>query len=262
MQRLTLAPHLRIGFISDLHLDPARPDIADRFQAFLASVERRLDVLFILGDLFEYWVGDDGIDRCGYRDYVAALGAAAGRLERLYLMHGNRDFLIGEALCRETGCTLVEDPCVAEIGELRVLLAHGDAYCTDDLGHMAFRGQTRQTAWQQAFLSQSLQERLDFARRARAASELGKAEKSMQIMDVNRGAVDRALEHSGVRLMIHGHTHRPALHRHRINGRERLRAVLGDWFDQASSMTLDGGRLQVSRGSDSETVDLAECEPR
>ncbi len=260
MQRLTLDPHLRIGFISDLHLDPGRPDIADRFHAFLAGIEDRLDVLFILGDLFEYWVGDDGIDRCGYRDYVAALASAADRLDGLHLMHGNRDFLMGEALCRETGCTLVADPCVADIGGLRVLLAHGDAYCTDDIGHMSFRGQVRQAAWQLEFLSQPLTERLDFARRARAASELGKAEKSMQIMDVNRNAVEQALEQSGVRLMIHGHTHRPGLHRYRIGGRERLRAVLGAWFDQVSSMTLDGERLLISSGGVVETVELAQCE--
>ncbi len=256
MPRVCLPGDSSVGFISDLHLDPRRPDIGARLAAFLAGAGRRFDALCILGDLFEYWVGDDGIDACGYRDYVTALSGAASGIGGLYLMHGNRDFLMAGQLCQELGATLLEDPCILEIGNLPVLLAHGDAYCTDDRDHMAFREQVRQAPWQAQFLSRPLAERVEFARRARAASERGKAEKPALIMDVNTNAVQAAMAAAGVCLMIHGHTHRPGIHRHRVGERDCYRAVLGDWFDQQSSMVLSESRLVTQHGIHRETLDL------
>lgn len=222
-------------FISDLHLDPARPDITSQALAFLAQETRGADALYILGDLFEAWVGDDDPEP-EKRRVVAAIRALTDAGLPCYFMHGNRDFMVGESFAAESGCTLLQDPTVVEVHGTRVILMHGDTLCTDDREYQAFRAMVRNPAWQQAMLAKPLPERLALARHLRensAASMQGKAE---EIMDVNQDAVHAAMRKHGVYTILHGHTHRPAVHRFELDGREAVRIVLGDWYTQGSAV--------------------------
>jgi UDP-2,3-diacylglucosamine hydrolase len=223
-------------FISDLHLDPARPDITSQALAFLAQETRGADALYILGDLFEAWVGDDDPEPEKRRVVAAIRGLTDAGLP-CYFMHGNRDFMVGESFAAESGCTLLQDPTVVEVHGTRVILMHGDTLCTDDREYQAFRAMVRNPAWQQAMLAKPLPERLALARHLRensAASMQGKAE---EIMDVNQDAVQAAMRKHGVYTILHGHTHRPAVHRFELDGREAVRIVLGDWYTQGSAVS-------------------------
>ena len=232
-------------FISDLHLNSAQPATRAAFDRFIAGTAPRFAELVILGDLFEYWAGDDDPDPLGAQ-VAAQLKSLADRGLRVYLMHGNRDLLLGRAFCEAAGATLLADPTVATIHGERVLLSHGDAWCTRDLPYMQFRAQARSPAFQQQFLAQPLAARKAFIGQARAASEAGKAVKQMDIMDVTPDEVERALRTAGVTRLIHGHTHRPATHRFALDGREAERWVLPDWdFDTA---TPRGGYLAIAGG--------------
>lgn len=231
--------------VSDLHLSAAQPATVARFLSFLATGAARHRELLILGDLFEFWVGDDADDPTG--DAVAAaLRAQAARGCRVFLMHGNRDLLLGRAFCARAGCTLLADPTVADLAGTPALLAHGDAWCTRDTDYMRFRAQVRDPAFQQAFLARPLAERRAFVGHARAASEAGKQTKAMDIMDVTPAEIEAALRRAGVRRLIHGHTHRPAVHRFDLDGQPAERWVLPDWdFDAAPAR---GGCLVVDTG--------------
>lgn len=188
------------------------------------------DALYILGDLFESWVGDDGLSLPLPARVAPRLRSTAGRIPT-YFMHGNRDFMIARVFAESTGIGLLEDPTVIDLYGRRTVLLHGDTLCTDDVAYQAFRKQVRDPRWQQAALAKSLEERVEIARHMREQSEGAKQDKPMAIMDVNAGAVAAAFEAAGVDQMIHGHTHRPARHVHRVGGRECVRWVLPDWYE-------------------------------
>lgn len=226
-------------FISDLHLQPSSPSTASLFAAFLAQHASRASQLYLLGDLFEYWAGDDDIDTPFVRDIVDALAALSASGVALFWIAGNRDFLVGDRFARAAGLTLLTDPCVASIAGRQIVLTHGDAQCTDDIDYQAFRAQVRSPQWQQAFLAQPLQKRKAVIEGLRSGSREAQMGKSMEIMDVNPAAIDTLFAQSGAALMIHGHTHRPGRHRHGRN----LRLVLPDW--DADSQPPRGGWLGV-----------------
>jgi UDP-2,3-diacylglucosamine hydrolase len=228
----------RTLFISDLHLDDSRPGIVAQFERFLGEVAPGADALYVLGDLFESWVGDDGFDLPFPGRIAKAMRPVSSRVPT-YFMHGNRDFLAAERFTRETGAALLADPSVVDLYGTRAILMHGDTLCTDDAPYQAFRAQVRNPAWQRAALARPIAERLAIAQGMRSDSEGAKEGKSMEIMDVARDAVERAFEESGCDVMIHGHTHRPGRHEYRVAGRDRVRWVLPDWYRR-------GGYLEAS----------------
>jgi UDP-2,3-diacylglucosamine hydrolase len=236
-------------FISDLHLDPARPRITGLFAAFLRDEARQARALYILGDLFEAWVGDDDPSEAGAL-VASQLRALADAGVRVYFQRGNRDFLLGEAYAARAGFRILPDPAVILLDGQPVLLSHGDLLCTDDAAYQAFRAQTRDPAWQTQFLSQPLQARLAFAAQARAASqtrqgELQQAGTMEAITDVAPPTVSEFFARYGVDTMIHGHTHRPAIHGLTAGGRERRRIVLGDWYTQGSVLRVSDGQHEL-----------------
>ncbi len=237
-------------FISDLHLDASRPEVTDLFLRFLREEARGATALYILGDLFEAWVGDDDPDpvgaavATGLRDVVDA-GTP------VHFMRGNRDFLVGAGYARRAGMTILADPSVVTLEGRPALLLHGDLLCTADTGYMAFRSQTRDPKWQAQFLGQPLAARLAFAQHAREQSKAAQAALkdagTMEtITDVTAATVDEYFVRYGIDLMIHGHTHRPAIHALGVDGRERRRVVLGDWYEQGSVLRVDGDRMELS----------------
>lgn len=234
-------------FISDLHLDAERPQVTDLFLRFLRDDARGATSLYILGDLFEAWVGDDD---------PSDTGAAVARGVRelvdagtpTYFIRGNRDFLLGTEFARRAGMTVLQDPSVVMLEARPALILHGDLLCTADTGYMAFRAQTRDPKWQAQFLSQPLAARIAFAQHARAQSReaqaaLKNAGTMETITDVAPTTVDEYFVRYGVDLMIHGHTHRPAIHQLDVGGRARRRVVLGDWYEQGSVLRVDGERV-------------------
>ena len=225
-------------FISDLHLEADRPEIADQFLRFLETEALHAECLYILGDLFESWVGDDDPN-----EHYAWIKQALRKLTRrgvpVFFMHGNRDFMIGEVFAEETGVTVIEDPSIIEIYGNSVLLSHGDAYCTDDVEYQGMREMSRDPEWQAMMLGKSLEERLLFAAQARATSKASSSSINEDITDVNAYAIDEALRAAGVYIMVHGHTHRPAVHDFDVDGQPARRIVLGDWYDQGSVIRWD-----------------------
>lgn len=226
-------------FISDLHLTPERPAANDRFFRFLDRIAAGAAELYILGDFFEAWVGDDDLHEPLHAGIAAALRRLTDAGLRLYLMHGNRDFLLGEAFCRAAGAGLLAEPAVIDLGGVPTLLMHGDTLCTDDLDYQRFRRMVRDPAWQAAFLARPIAERHALARELRARSERVKGEKRAEIMDANADAVAEAFRRHGVSRMIHGHTHRPARHEHAVDGRCCTRWVLPDWYDTGGYLACD-----------------------
>ena len=233
-------------FISDLHLDPARPHITDLFGRFIASEARKADALYILGDLFEAWVGDDDPSDVG--GFVAgALCSLRDAGVPVYFMRGNRDFLLGDAYARRAGMTILPDPAVVMLHGNPTLLMHGDLLCTDDVAYQQFRAQTRNAEWQRQFLAQPLPARLAFAGQARAASRAHQSGLQSQglmeaITDVAPATVDTTLSRYGIDTLIHGHTHRPAVHEHA--GARRI--VLGDWYEQGSVLRIDAQGAELT----------------
>ena len=238
-------------FISDLHLDPSRPRITALFLDFLRTTAREAEALYILGDLFEAWVGDDADDalaeqvRAGLRELVEA-GVP------VWAMRGNRDFLLGPRFTQDTGVRLLPDPCVMLLDGEPTLLMHGDLLCTDDLAYQAFRRQVREPGWAEVFLAQPLEARRAFADKARAASgehqsTLQAEGKLDQITDANADAVAATMARFGVRRLIHGHTHRPGIHSLDVAGRRAQRIVLGDWYEQGSVLRVEADGAQLSR---------------
>ncbi|WP_147652141.1 UDP-2,3-diacylglucosamine diphosphatase [Vulcaniibacterium gelatinicum] len=234
-------------FVSDLHLDPARPAITELFGRFLDGEARHADALYILGDLFEAWVGDDDPSEAGA--FVAGgLAALARAGVPVYFVRGNRDFLLGEDYARRCGMTVLPDPAVVVLYGRPVLLMHGDLLCTDDTAYQQFRAQTRDPEWQRRFLAQPLAARLAFAQQARAASRahqgaLKDAGTMETITDVSPATVSATFARYGIGTLIHGHTHRPAVHTH--EGGTRI--VLGDWYAQGSVLRYraDGFQLEA-----------------
>ena len=211
-------------FISDLHIDEGRPHILAGLQRLIETDAEHVDALYVLGDLVEVWVGDDD-DSATAQALRDKLAAAAERCA-VHVMHGNRDFLLGERFAAETGATLLDDPTVVDIDGASVLLAHGDAYCTGDAEYQRMRALFRSSAWQAGVLAETLQGRRALAASLRAKSIAANENKAQNIMDVNAAAIDAAMRDAQATLMVHGHTHRPGIHR-LADGRSRI--VLGDW---------------------------------
>jgi UDP-2,3-diacylglucosamine hydrolase len=232
-------------FISDLHLDDARPHIVGDFELFCAAEARKANALYVLGDLFEAYVGDDDDAPLNARIATALHGVADAGVPVHYLA-GNRDFLLGEDYAHRGGMDILADGTVVDLHGTPTLILHGDVLCTDDAAYQAFRKQVRDPAWQAAFLAKPLAERRAFAAQARDASRTHTSQTDMAIMDVNQDAVEAALRKAGVTRMIHGHTHRPAIHEFRLDGKPAQRIVLGDWYDQGSVLRIDasGATLQ------------------
>ena len=226
-------------FISDLHLDASRPHITTLFESFVRKEATQASALYLLGDLFEAWIGDDAVDETAERVAAALVSCHAHGVPTFYI-HGNRDFLLGDAYARSACMTLLPDPSVIEIDGERILLMHGDTLCTDDAPYQAFRTQSRSPAWQRAFLARPVAERQAFAAQARAESARYTRSVADAITDVNAEAVLAALRQHGVRRMIHGHTHRPAIHAIDLDGIVAERVVLGDWYEQGSLLRCDG----------------------
>ncbi len=224
-------------FVADLHLDPARPEALACAEDFLRGEARAASALYILGDLFEAWIGDDD-PAPEFEGLFAALRGLAGAGVAVRVLHGNRDFLLGEGFERRSGARLLPDPWAGEIAGQRVLLTHGDALCTADREYQAFRAQVRDPAYRRGFLARPLDERRRIAAEMRAESRRRTAGKPEAILDVDPGEVRAWMRRHGVRLLIHGHTHRPAVHRFELDGAPAVRAVLGDWYEQGSVLRL------------------------
>ncbi|MDB5815292.1 MAG: UDP-2,3-diacylglucosamine diphosphatase [Rhodocyclales bacterium] len=235
---------MTIDFISDLHLSPAEPASTDAFLGYLVHQAREADALWILGDLFEYWAGDDDVDGPFNTAIADALQAFVTAGVPTKLIVGNRDFLLGEAFTHRTGVEIVAEPVNIVLGEQQCLLLHGDVLCTDDHAYQQFRSMVRNPAWQARFLAQPLAVRHEIAEDLRAKSEMSKQGKALEIMDVNADAVAQAFRDSSASLMIHGHTHRPARHALNIDGTTCIRHVLPDWHGHACGLRWDGKKLQ------------------
>ncbi len=236
---------MSILFISDLHLQASRPDITRAFVLFLQQRANRADALYILGDFFEAWVGDD------YRDdltdeITSALQELAAKGVPIYIQHGNRDFLLGSQFCAISRATLLPEHAVISPYGYPLLLMHGDTLCTRDSDYLAFRQLVRAPQWQTAFLAKPLSDRLEIARQLRQQSRADAANKDNSIMDVTDSEVSTQLTHYAVPLLIHGHTHRPALHLEQTADHQpALRAVLGDWDQQGWYLELSMQSLQL-----------------
>jgi UDP-2,3-diacylglucosamine hydrolase len=241
---------MAVLFISDLHLDPARPDGIASFREFCATTARDADEVYVLGDLFEAWIGDDDDDP-GLEPVVAALADLTRRGVPCHFMHGNRDFLAGAGFSRRTGCRLLGEFERVELYGRPVLLTHGDLLCTDDVRYLELRRQLRDPAWQREFLAKSLGDRRRAAAELRRLSQAEMAVKPEAIMDVNENAVRDTMRRFDVRVLLHGHTHRPAIHRFELDGQPAERIVLNDWYGPGGYLRWDrsGPRLASLRPS-------------
>jgi len=232
-------------FISDLHLDPERPEITALFLGFLEQRSRDTDAIYILGDLFEAWIGDDDSSPMNQAVIQGLSGCVESGIP-VYVMHGNRDFLLGNTFARQSGRTMLDDPARINLYGTPTLLMHGDTLCTDDTEYMTFRNMVRDPDWQADLLSKPLEERRQLAREMRKSSREQTGGKPESIMDVNQAAVDETMEGNEVQRLIHGHTHRPATHDLSIAGKPAQRIVLGDWYEQGSVLecSADGCQLR------------------
>ena len=228
-------------FISDLHIDATRPHVLTGLQRVLGTLSDDVDAVYILGDLVEVWVGDDddGPTAVAVRETVAR----AAKRHAVHVMHGNRDFLFGPRFAADTGVALLEDPTVIKVDGERVLIAHGDAYCTRDIAYQKAREQLRSRAWQGGVLAMSLADRRALAAGLRARSIAANENKAANIMDVTPRAIEEAMAAADVKLMVHGHTHRPGIHS--LN-RGRRRIVLGDWDRCGWKLTLASGDANLN----------------
>jgi UDP-2,3-diacylglucosamine hydrolase len=231
-------------FVSDLHLDAATPEAIEQFLAFLAQHAVRAEALYILGDLFEIWIGDDDPQPQKAR-VCAAIGALTSRGVPCFVLHGNRDFLLARGFCERTGSVLLPDPVVVELAGERVLLTHGDALCTDDHAYQELRSTVRDAAWQRRFLALPMSVRSQLADRARAGSRAHTARTVREVMDVSADAVSAAFRSTAAVRMIHGHTHRPGVHELQVDGRRVWRIVLGAWYEQGSYLHYEDGRYDL-----------------
>lgn len=232
---------MRSIFISDLHLSPERPHINQVFFDFAAGIAARAESVYILGDLFEYWVGDDDLADAFNASVADALHRLSSKGVALHFMHGNRDVLVGQAFAARCGANLLSDPTLLDLHGTRTLVLHGDTLCTDDVEYQKFRTYARDPVNQRRFLSQPLAERRTQMLGMRAESEKHKEATSAEIMDVAPAAVEAVLREHGYPRLIHGHTHRPARHLHTVDGHRCERWVLNDWYQR-------GGYLHCDRG--------------
>ncbi len=234
--------------ISDLHLCRSQPQITAAFERFLIEFAPHAEALYILGDLFEYWAGDDDLDDPFHQQIARGLHALSARGTRIYLLHGNRDLLMGQALASACGAILLSDPVLVDLYGKPTLLSHGDALCTDDTEYQQFRKLVHSAAWQQQFLAQPLAERKAYIEQLRARSRSEKQTKSLAIMDVNVDAVTALLRANAYPRLIHGHTHRPYRHVLHLDDHTCERWVLGDWDEHGYALRCDAGGCVVLRG--------------
>jgi UDP-2,3-diacylglucosamine hydrolase len=225
-------------FISDLHIDASRPPILRQFLSFLEVQAARAEALYILGDLFESWVGDDDADGA-QAAAIQGIRALTANGVPCFVMHGNRDFLLSERFCSDSGAELLSDPVMLTLYGERILVMHGDALCTDDRAYQRLRATVRDPDWQRRFLALSVKDRRALAGAARAGSQAHTAAMQYAITDVNADSVARVLRAAGLTTLLHGHTHRPAIHAIEVDGRPCTRIVLGDWYDQGSLLRWD-----------------------
>ena len=231
-------------FISDLHLSDKYPELNQAFFKFLEESKEDCTHLFILGDLFETWIGDDD-DTPIHIEIKQALKAFTTNGPETFFIHGNRDFLVGEAFAKETGITILPDPYILEINNQKVILSHGDFLCTDDKDYIDFRNQVRNQDWQNNFLEKSLDERKQIAANLRADSKEATSKKSNEITDVNNQSVEDFINEHQPDLFIHGHTHRPNIHD--VGSSKRI--VLGDWGEYGWLLTIDGQEFNLEKFS-------------
>mgnify|MGYP001208570986 CR=1 FL=1 len=220
-------------FLSDIHVSDDHPEISEHLKEFLLEEASKTNIIYILGDLFEYWLGDDDPNP-SFNEIKNLLKRLSDKNISIFFIHGNRDFLIGESFAEVTGCQILHDPHVIDLFGKKVLISHGDIFCTDDKEYQLFRNQTRDPAWKESILSKSLCFREEFAKQARLESSKHTSSKKNEIMDVNKDEILKMYEKYNVDIIIHGHTHRPAIHDIFYNGRSYQRIVLGDWYEQGS----------------------------
>jgi UDP-2,3-diacylglucosamine hydrolase len=228
-------------FISDLHLSPERPRIVDAFFGFLKNTAARAEALYILGDLFEYWIGDDDLADAFNAGVADGLNRVARGSTVVCLMHGNRDLLLGREFAERCGARLIAEPLLLDLYGRKTLLMHGDTLCTDDVDYQKFRAYARDPENQRRFLAQPLPDRRKQILGMRMESEKCKQHKPDNIMDVTPATVDSALRTHGYPRLIHGHTHRPGRHVHLVDGRECERWVLPDWYERGGYLCCDAG---------------------
>ncbi len=236
-------------FASDLHLDAARPQTTAQFLDLLAGPARDAGALYLLGDLFEVWLGDDAPGPLG-QQVAAALRALARQGTAVFVMQGNRDVLLGETFCAQADATFLPDPTLITLDGRKLLLTHGDALCTDDGSYQRLRALLRDPPVQARLLALSPDSRRALAEQARAGSRDHLARAGEYITDVNQQAVVHAMQAAGVDLLLHGHTHRPAIHRFELDGRPHTRIVLGDWSRGASVLTWDDDGYELTAGGE------------
>jgi len=220
-------------FISDIHISAEQPEICKQLIDFLENQAQESEALYILGDLFEYWLGDDDPNP-EYKKIKLALRKFSNKNIPTYFLHGNRDFLIGELFAHETNITILPDPSIIELYNDKILISHGDIFCTDDIQYQHIRKQTKDPNWQKMILKKSLKERKKFAYEARRKSLKHIQDANEILMDVNQTEINKTFKKYGLNKIIHGHTHKPAIHNSMINGESCKRIVLGDWYEQGS----------------------------
>ena len=234
-------------FISDLHLQESRPDITEAFLDFLDDTASKAEKLYILGDLFEAWIGDD--DQNNFISEIPEALLKTNKTTKIFFMHGNRDFLIGTKFASSSGFELLNDPTIEEMFGNNVLLMHGDLLCTEDHDYQAFRKTSRDPKWQDEFLNKSIQERQEIAHNLRTISKEATEIKKDEIMDVSQTEVIRIMEESSVNLLIHGHTHRPNSHNIKVNDQPAERIVLGDWDEYGWYIWMDSSSCELKNFS-------------
>ncbi len=232
-------------FISDLHLSADHPNSMAAFQRFITTIAPQAEALYILGDLFEYWAGDDDRDDPFHARIINALHDLAAQGVKIYLMHGNRDLLMGDALAQAAGTTLLDDPTLLDLYGTPTLVSHGDKLCTDDIEYQQFRAQVHDAEFQKDFLAKPLAARKAYIEQLRQKSTIAKTSKDSAIMDVSDDAVADLLREYGYPRLIHGHTHRPNRHEHVVNGHRCERWVLSDWDQQALALRCDARGCRV-----------------
>ena len=230
-------------FISDLHLQESRPDITKAFLEFLDDTASKAEKLYILGDLFEAWIGDD--DQNNFISEIQAALLKTNKTTKIFFLHGNRDFLIGTKFASSSGFELLHDPTIEEMFGNNVLLMHGDLLCTEDHDYQTFRKTSRDPKWQDEFLNKSIQERQEIALNLRTISKEATEIKKDEIMDVSTTEVIRIMEESSVNLLIHGHTHRPKSHNIKVNDQPAERIVLGDWDTYGWYIWMDSSSCEL-----------------
>ena len=230
-------------FISDLHLDHKREDIKKAFFKFLESEASEFKNLYILGDLFEVWIGDDFEDKFS-NEVISELKKFSLKDKNIFIMHGNRDFLLGKKFAEKCGAKLISDPLILDNEKKRIMLSHGDTFCTDDLEYQSFKEEVRNEKWQEEFLSKDLKDREEIAKNLRKESSMKNSKKEGYLMDVNKSQVEKIAQENEIEILIHGHVHRPKIH-NEIFGQ---RIVLGDWDKKYWFISLVGEKVNLHSG--------------